>query len=156
MIVLSVSIHRLLCGGGCSSIPPVEQHYDDMLSIHSSTICLHLSSAEEQPTPDELERMASSGSATAGGGSGDVVIVVNATDNEEDDEEMEVDGGGGRRGVAYQQHLAAAAAVVGSVGDGSQQLAVDMDPDTDYLGDSPKRGYRSGSSGEIEDQYEDS
>lgn len=61
--------------------------------------------------------------------SGDVVIVVNATDNEDEDEPA----------VDAQRQLE---------NDGCQQLAVDIDTDPDYLADSPKRGYRTDSSGE--------
>lgn len=64
-------------------------------------------------------------------GGGDVFIVVNATDNEDEDEP-----------VAGAHPMA-----VPTVNDGCQ-LVVDIDTDADYLGESPKRGYRTDSSGE--------
>lgn len=119
---------------GCSissSIPPV-QHYDvDLLSIHSSTIGLHLSSGDEHQ--QEMDRSAGS-AATAG----DVVIVVNATDNEEEEEE----------GDARDGAVASSTALQPVVNEGCRQLVVNIDTDPDYLVDSPKRGYRSDSSGE--------
>lgn len=100
-----------------SSIPPV-QHYDDMLSIHSSTIGLHLSGDDQQQSTGELVTGNSASSA------GDVVIVVNATTDNEEEAEM---------AAAHE---------------GCPQSVVDIDTDADFLGDSPKRGYRSDSSGE--------
>lgn len=116
-----------------SSIPPV-QHYrdDDLLSIHSSTLGLHLSGGED-PQQQDQEMMMSAG-AVSTSGSGDVVIVVNATDNEDDEDE------------------ATAVAAPSAVNDGCQ-LVVDIDTDPDYLADSPKRGYRTDSSGEHEDSF---
>lgn len=99
------------------------EHYRDD-SIHSSAIGLLLSSGEDQHQEPEQIRVGNSGST------GDVVIVVNATDNEEEHEENE-----------KQQHEQL-------LSDGCQQLVVGIDTDPDYLGDSPKRGYRTDSSGE--------
>lgn len=99
-----------------------------MLSIHSSTIGLHLSGDDPQQQMQDHEMAARAACASGGG---DVVIVVNATDNEDEDEP-----------VAGAHPMA-----VPTVNDGCQ-LVVDIDTDADYLGESPKRGYRTDSSGE--------
>lgn len=71
------------------------------------------------------------------GSTGDVVIVVNATDNEEEEEGQQQNQT--EAGVPQQRQL---------LSDGCQQLVVGIDTDPDYLGESPKRGYRTDSSGE--------